>query len=176
MFSWIWKSWFSPIYVVLRLFGVDPAAPTLDRNKALYCMIVIPKVGPDTKSLYKTGKRIFECDDQTIKDLIDKFRMWKNDELPYFVVRENFLLEDLTFEQVVEVRNEVKRTGHYEIKYDEAAEEDKVASAEAKREIRKRKRDDIVKKMDDEEYNYSRDEDGDFVTIGEMIGEMEVFH
>lgn len=58
--GWIWKSWFSPIGVFVRLFGYTPIEDkTTDPDEIKWRLTVVPVYGFGAKELIATANKMF---------------------------------------------------------------------------------------------------------------------
>lgn len=166
MIRWLWAKKYGPIRLFVLLFGKDLADPPTELEKARYRMVIMPKSGPDRKTLVKTGKKLFDVDDETINEALSVWTANKNGEVGIFPweIKRMFTREDLQYHEVIQLRNAVKKWGHYSIKYDELARIEDMANEGAKVELLKKRTDDLIREEDpDYEYSYSGDMDGDLI-------------
>lgn len=165
--GWIWKSWFSPIGLMARLFGYTPKEdrkPEVAENE--YRITVVPVVGYGMKELTEVGKRLFGKYGESKESIAETLKAWQEccAENDYFDVMDHFTVA-VTLEEREQIIKDLGKSKCWIIYYDEYDDLYRTADSIVKRELRSRKRDEIVleltKKMEKDPVNKE--------TVGELI-------
>jgi len=145
-FGWIYKSYLSPLGLLLRLFGYTPpedAKPEVAENE--YRITIMPVVGFGMKELTEVGKRLFGKYGESKESIAEVLLEWQQCVLDrdYFDIADHFTIE-VTVDQREQLIKDLGKSKCWIIYDDEYADLSRTADHIYKRQLRNRKRDEIV--------------------------------
>lgn len=144
--GWIWKSWFSPIGIIFRMFGYTPREdrkPEVAENE--FRLTVVPIPGYGMKELTEVGRRLFGKYGESKESIAETLKAWQEcvAENDYFDVMDHFTME-VTSEQREQIIKDLGKSKCWVIYADEFADLERAADSIVRRQLRSRKRDEIV--------------------------------